>query len=118
MTITAITITPEGKISAITRPIDLRLLQEAVNGPVDLVALAGAPYPLDMWINDEGMLTEHVNPIATEIAESIHGGPQQNYYGTVIFTGGPTDEDDTRPLSPNRASEVLALGKTMQQLLI
>jgi len=118
MTTTAITITPGGKISTITKPIDLRLLQEAVDGPVDLVALAGGPSPLDMWINDEGMLTEHINPIATEIADSIRAGHQQNYYGTVIFTGGPTDEGSTRALSPSRASEVLALAKTMQQLLI
>lgn len=59
---------------------------------VDVVALTQR---LDMWIGDESLFTDPVNPIATALARR-HGFVWQNYHGPVLLcgttaAGGSTD---------------------------
>jgi len=56
---------------------------------VDCVALTRR---LDMWIDDEGIYTQPVNPVATALAVH-HGFDFQPYHGPVLLCGvGPGGE--------------------------
>lgn len=84
----------------------LPLLQRAVGGLVDVVALCR---DLDMWINDEGLCHGmDLNHEATGIAR-LCGRVTQPYFGPVVFTGGPDEEGNTTPLQPDQAAALLEL---------
>lgn len=74
----------------------LRYLQETVGGLVDVVALDAA---VDMWVNDEGLLTEQVNPVASLVAGSVKRADLQPFYGRAVFTGGADEQGITTGLS-------------------
>lgn len=99
---------------AITEETCLSALQAAVHGYVDVVRLNDT---LDMWVNEEGLFTEPLNPLASAIAAVYSARsrtPRQPYfYGTVVFTGGADDEGATRPLEPAQADELLALSRRL-----
>ena len=86
-------------------------LQATVGGLVDCVALSPQ---LDMWINDDGLTTCEPNPAATLIA-AAHGLDAQPYFGPAVFTGGPDDTGDTRPLEPVQAQALLQLAETYRE---
>lgn len=92
----------------------LSALQTAVEGYVDVVRLTDS---LDMWVNDEGVFTAPLNPLAgaiSSIYSARSGTPRQPYfYGTVVFTGGADDEGATRPLEPAQADQLLALSRRL-----
>ncbi|NKS56268.1 DUF3846 domain-containing protein [Rhodococcus hoagii] len=110
-TITALRLTVDGELTAI----DLEqtagagclqaLYREIECQGVDVVRLADN---IDMWLDDEGLYTADVNPIATAIAKA-HGFVWQKYVGNVVFTGGADDEGDTLPLSPAARERIEAL---------
>lgn len=91
----------------------LPLLQGAVEGLVDVVALCTH---LDMWVNDEGIVRGmEVNHSATDIAR-LCGRRDQPYYGPVVFTGGPDGEGQTLPLQPDQAAALIELVQQVQPL--
>jgi hypothetical protein len=63
---------------------------------VDVVSLAGH---LDMWLDDEGLLTEvpEFNRAATHIAQ-YYGYSYQSFAGTAVFTGGADAVGNTQGL--------------------
>lgn len=72
----------------------LSVLQQAVDGCVYLVELAG---DLSMWCNDEGLLNGSAcNGVATILAAAF--GARQRFFGPVVFTGGADAEGATLPL--------------------
>ncbi|MDV6278764.1 DUF3846 domain-containing protein [Rhodococcus erythropolis] len=72
---------------------------------VDVVRLAPG---LDMWIDDEGLLTDgpEINRVATRIARD-YGLRWQPYVGTVVFAAGDAN-GEPRSLSENRITALLA----------
>lgn len=50
---------------------------------VDCVGLTGR---LDMWLDDEGLATQPVNPVATLLARR-YGLTEQPYHGPVLICG-------------------------------
>jgi len=56
---------------------------------IDVVALTSQ---LDMWIDDEGLYTQPVNPVATALAVH-HGFTWQVFHGPVLLCGVNSDGD-------------------------
>lgn len=110
----AVTISAEGNAQEVLWDASngtLGLLQQSVEGLVDVVALSPQ---LDMWINDEGIVRGMaVNPIATQIAR-LCGRTTQPYYGPVVLTGGADQDGVTLPLSTDQAVAILALVHQLQ----
>ncbi len=79
----------------------LRLLQEVVGGSVDVVALDAET---DMWVNDEGIYTEEVNPVASAVASHVRMQGLQPFYGAAVFTGSPDEDGVTTGLSVLRGA--------------
>lgn len=66
----------------------LALMYEHLNCQrVDVVALTDK---LDMWLDDEGMYTQPVNPAATALARH-YGFVWQNYHGPVMLCSVDAD---------------------------
>jgi len=106
---TAILITPEAGVVPIELP-DTADEHGTVYRAVlrcryfDVVALTSR---LDMWIDDEGLYTHPVNPIATALAQR-HGFIWQPYHGPVLLTGGADADGNTLPLTEDQARALLA----------
>lgn len=68
---------------------------------VDVVRLAPG---IDMWIDDEGMMTSDINPLATAVART-YGWTHQPYFGTALITGnkGP----NTTGLTDAQVTDIL-----------
>lgn len=111
----AITISPDGTVNdhhwEVNDKALLPVLQQAVGGLVDVVTLAE---DLDLWVNDCGLYTEEINPVAGGLV-AILGGPrfQPYWFGTVVFTGGADQDGNIQPLSPVRAERILKLAKAV-----
>lgn len=62
---------------------------------VDVVSLPGeraSIEPLDMWCDDNGMITgQPMNAFATALADELRGEHWQPYFGTVLYAR--TDEE-------------------------
>lgn len=64
---------------------------------VDVVALdeAGEGLSLDMWVDDEGLYTAHINPVATLVAKvrarAMGARIMQSFHGTVVFAASDAD---------------------------
>lgn len=113
--VTVIRISPDGQVQQEVwhRQGDgalLLQLQAAVDGLVDVVALGEQ---LDMWINDEGLYTGEVNPVATLVA-AAHGRDTQPYYGPAVFTGGADADGTTMSLPADVATGLLATARQAQ----
>jgi hypothetical protein len=82
---TAITIHPDGTVTDISLHTGSDLLQTLYSEigcrAVDLVALTST---LDMWVDDEGIYQQPVNPIATALARR-HGFTWQPYHGPAVL---------------------------------
>ncbi|MFJ6354804.1 DUF3846 domain-containing protein [Streptomyces sp. NPDC092046] len=76
---------------------------------VDVVALTDQ---VDMWLDDNGLYTQPVNPMATLLARRF-GWTYQNYHGPVLLTGGADEEGETLPLDKDK---VLAMRATLTDL--
>lgn len=108
-----ITVSPEGDVASHVWDVDqdslLPALQRAVDGLVDVVPVAD---DLNMWVNDCGMYTESVNPLAGVLVALLSApgaGFQPYYFGSAVFTGGADDEGNTLPLPEGRATQLLDL---------
>ncbi|WP_188113032.1 DUF3846 domain-containing protein [Mycobacterium simiae] len=84
---TALVIHPDGTLADISlHPGDdyLHTLYSEIGcQTVDLVALTSA---LDMWVDDEGIYQQPVNPIATALARR-YGFTWQAYHGPAVLCG-------------------------------
>lgn len=89
------TLTPGGDQLAVMREhIDCRW--------VDCVALTDR---IDMWLDDEGMFTKPVNPVATALARR-YGLRWQGYHGPVLVCGA-TREGDSVDLTTEQLAALL-----------
>lgn len=99
----------DGTASAIQRPAHqdtLRWLYEQIGcHTVDVVQLTEA---LDMWLDDEGMLTAdpQINWQATAVAGGF-GQLAQALYGNAVLLGGCDDEGNTLPLPEDKVNEIM-----------
>ena len=72
----------------------------------DVVAVAD---DLDMWLDDEGLLTDRrPNLLASQLVLQITGRLQR-WVGDVVFTGGVDPEGDSMPLSQARLDGIREL---------
>ncbi|MFD0269554.1 DUF3846 domain-containing protein [Streptomyces sp. NPDC127106] len=106
---TALLITPEAEVIPVDLPSDsgdrLTAMYSLMRcDQVDVVALTDQ---LDMWLDDNGLYTQPVNPMATLLARRF-GRTYQNYHGHVLLTGGADDEGETLPLDRDKVLAVLA----------
>lgn len=84
----ALVVHPDGEIIDVNLNPDadnhLPLMREHLGcSLVDVVALTDR---LDMWLDDEGLYTQPVNPVATALARH-YGFVWQPYYGPVLLCG-------------------------------
>lgn len=84
----------------------LDVMQEAVEGLVDVVCLEHESGGVDMWINDEGLYTHDLNYVATHVADILRGEHYQDYAGPAFFTGGADEEGNTLPLQPEAEQKI------------
>jgi hypothetical protein len=80
----AVSVTPEGTVAELEMPAAgvLAFTRKAIGCRyVDVVRLTGV---LDMWLDDEGMFGQPVNPVATALAR-MYGYVRQPYFGTVVL---------------------------------
>jgi hypothetical protein len=81
----ALVVHPDGEVVDVNlKPgvTHLALMHEHLNcDRVDVVALTDK---LDMWIDDEGVYTQPVNPVATALARH-YGFTWQDYHGPVLL---------------------------------
>lgn len=104
----ALLITPEGGIADISLPADPTERQAVMRAVIrcqryDVVALTDR---IDMWIDDEGLYTQPVNPLATLLARRF-GFTWQPYHGPVLLTGGADTIGDTIPLDRDKLVALL-----------
>jgi hypothetical protein len=87
----ALVIHPDGEITEVNfraASNHLALMREHLGcSLVDCVTLTDQ---LDMWIDDEGIGTQPVNPVATALARHL-GLSRQSYFGPVLLCGVDAD---------------------------
>ena len=109
-----VVVEPDGTATRQEWPHDqtLACLQQAVGGLFDVVRLSP---DLDLWLNDEGLITGlPYNPVASLIAGS-YGFTHQGYVGTVVFTGGAGTAGETLSLSPETATQLCSLARLLTE---
>ncbi|MFF5265451.1 DUF3846 domain-containing protein [Actinomadura viridis] len=84
----ALVLHPDGDIMELNLPTDIRdnllTIRKAIGATlIDVVRLTEH---LDMWIDDEGLYTQVMNPVATALAYRF-GFVWQNYHGPVVLAG-------------------------------
>jgi hypothetical protein len=102
-----VTLTPDGGIEIAPFPTSnsLKYMQEQVGGYVEHLEMACNTTPLDMWVNEEGLLQQlDYNPLASWIITRTW----QHYYqptdhiayivGNAVITGS-TPDGDTRGIT-------------------
>lgn len=70
---------------------------------VDVVRLTGQ---IDMWVDDEGMYTQSLNPLATLLARR-YGRVHQGYFGPALIAGFTAD-GETVNLTDDQANAIRA----------
>lgn len=114
----AVTIDVDGNAETVewdTSSGTLTLLQRAVDGFVDVVALHDH---VALWVNDEGIVKGMpMNIVATSIARGF-GFTHQPYFGPVVFTGGGTEEGETLGLAEQHAEALMNLARLAREQLI
>jgi hypothetical protein len=108
----ALVIHPDGRVTKIdlSQGESLELMREAIGCRlVDVVQLTGW---LDMWLDDEGVYTQEVNPAATVLAKSF-GFVWQDYYGPVVLCGVDDDGDSVNLTR----SQIVGLLAHLQELI-
>ena len=105
---TAILITPEADIVPITLPDNPDHRQAVMRAVIrcDLYDVVALTTRLDMWIDEEGIYRHPVNQLATLLA-ARHGFTWQKYHGPVLLTGGPDQDGETLPLTPDMVRALL-----------
>lgn len=90
-------LTPAGKLSRVFMESEfLKQLQTAVEGHVQVVSLTDT---MDMWCNEEGKMNgSEWNESATAIWHAMYG-PTDAIFGTVVFSGTPDSDGNTRGIS-------------------
>jgi len=109
----ALTITTTGETSVleISEGDNLDELQSKVGGLIELIRLGSIG--CDLWCNEEGkLLNLPVNNIATALwwRESVGNGViiDDVLVGDVIITGGPDNKGESRGLTDEQVTELLA----------
>lgn len=107
--IRALRVTPGGAITDVTLPPDVLGQLEAMCQQTEcsLVEPVDLGSELTMWCDEEGLVarTPVANLCATGIA-ARRGLSSQPYVGTVLFTGGPTDDGALSGLTEEQAAEL------------
>ena len=88
----ALVLHPDGDVMELNLPANVKdnltTLRKAIGCRlVDVVALTDR---LDMWIDDEGVYEQAVNPVATALARRF-GFRWQDYYGPVVLCSVDSD---------------------------
>ncbi|MFE6714042.1 DUF3846 domain-containing protein [Streptomyces sp. NPDC057695] len=107
---TSLLITPEAEVIPVNLPADsgdrLTFMYSLMRcNQVDVVALTDQ---VDMWLDDNGLYTQQVNPAATLLARRF-GRTYQDYHGPVLLTGGADDEGETLPLDKDKMLAMLTI---------
>jgi hypothetical protein len=84
----------DGEITEVEMPADADSHLATIRGAIgcQLVDVVALTQRLDMWLDDEGMYTQPVNPIATALARR-HGFTWQPYFGAVVLCSVTADGD-------------------------
>lgn len=93
---TAVSITPDGTITEHEMPADRAQALAFTCRTIDcqLVDVVRLTSVLDMWIDDEGLYGQPVNPIATALARHF-GYTWQPYHGTALLCTATASGDST-----------------------
>lgn len=92
-------------IDAATVTDTTRFINQTVEGWFDVVRTDG---PIDFWLNDEGIYTHSVNPVATEIIRTWLGTTTQMFYGPVLIARHD-NEGETLPLTPEDMEHIISV---------
>ena len=109
--LTAAVLTVDGELTVTELPRAVTARVAALHAHIgcttfDVVAVAD---DLDMWLDDEGLLTNRrPNLLASQLVLQITGRLQR-WVGDVVFTGGVDPEGDSTPLSQARLDEIREL---------
>ena len=96
-------------INAATVTDTTRFINQTVEGWFDVVSTDG---PIDFWLNDEGMYTHPVNPVATEIIRTWIGPATQMFYGPMLVARH-NDEGETLPLTAEDMEHIISVHGTV-----
>ncbi len=102
-----VTLSPNGDITIQPFPPEtddgnLKFLQTEVDGLIEHLGVDCGPFPLDMWVNEEGLLRDmERNKFASYIVESTwlarYDSGGADIVGNAVITG--TNDGDTRGLT-------------------
>ena len=95
---------PTGSVEEVTlvQGMELELMYAWLGcGTVDVVTLTDQ---LDMWLDDEGMFRQPVNPLATQLAKQ-YGYGFQDYYGSALLCTHNAD-GESRDLTDDQLAAV------------
>ena len=102
-----VTLSPDGGITIQPFPPEtedgnLKFLQSEVDGFIERVGVDCGPFPLDMWVNEEGLLIGlEPNELATYIVDTTwlarYESVGANIVGNAVITG--SNGPDTRGLT-------------------
>ncbi|MFI6900289.1 DUF3846 domain-containing protein [Nonomuraea sp. NPDC050394] len=103
---TAIVLSPTGEVREVSLPATENSLpvmyREIGCRSVDVVRLTSR---LDMWLDDEGIYTQPVNPFATALAQQ-HGYVHQPYFGNALLCS-VDDEGNSIDLTTDQVRALL-----------
>ncbi|SKO33970.1 Domain of uncharacterised function (DUF3846) [Mycobacteroides abscessus subsp. abscessus] len=98
-------------IEAVSSDERLQLMYAALGcHTMDLVRLTDG---IDMWVDDNGLYTAEVNPIATALAQR-YGLTWQSYHGAVLLAAAD-DEGDTINLTTERANAMRSICQSISE---
>jgi hypothetical protein len=107
----AIKIRHDGKIDVVEftkKQNNLKFLQDAVDGLIECVTVRIGNAIVDMWVNEEGLLSSlPINKLATQIHELRVGNEHACIVGNVILTGGCDPRGYTMPLTLRETADIL-----------
>lgn len=86
-----------------------QLLSQTVEGWLDVVCTNS---PIDFWLNDEGMYTQPVNPVATEIIRTWLGPDTQMFFGPMLIARHDS-EGETVPLTAEDMEHIISVHGTV-----
>lgn len=109
----SVTLSPNGDITIQPFPPEtedgnLAFLQNEVNGYIERVGISCGPFPLDMWVNEEGLLIGlEPNDLASYMADKNYESYSAYIVGNAVITA--SNGPDTRGLT---LDEVKAISDT------
>lgn len=103
----ALVLHPDGNITELPLPADADECRAEICRAIgcSLLDVVSLTTKLHMWIDDEGLYTQPMNPIATALARR-HGYIWQPYFGTAVLAG-VDEEGETINLTSDQVVGVL-----------